>query len=111
MELRVRHKEGYYKWVEAAATNFLSDPSINAIVVNFHDIAVRKELELRNDFISLASHELKTPITYLKAYSQILISRIDYLSIEKIREYVSKMNLQVDQMARLVEDLLDVTRI
>lgn len=74
------------------------------------DINERVELERRkDDFISIASHELKTPITALKGYAQILVQGVG--SDEKTRLYVSKMNKQINRLTELVNDLLDVSRI
>jgi PAS domain S-box-containing protein len=39
---RARHKDGSYRWIEAHYTNLLSDPSVNALVVNFRDITEQK---------------------------------------------------------------------
>lgn len=63
----------------------------------------------KNEFISIASHELKTPVTSIKAYAQILqqyFSRDD-----KSNYYLIKMNAQVDRLTSLVNDLLDVSKI
>lgn len=45
IELRGRHKDGSWRWLEATATNLLDDPKIGAIVSNFRDITDRKEAE------------------------------------------------------------------
>ena len=44
---RIKHKQGYYIWVEAVTRNMLSDPDIGAIVVIFRDITERKNTELQ----------------------------------------------------------------
>jgi len=44
-ELRLKHKDGYWVYVEAAATNLLHDPNIKGIVVNYHDISDKKRME------------------------------------------------------------------
>lgn len=110
-EFRIRHKNGSWRWVIATGTNFLKEKDIQALVVNFHDITERKELEERKDeFISIASHELKTPITALKGYVQILKNRYKTLDpffttiLERIEE-------QTDRLTGLVSDLLDVSKI
>ena len=46
-ELRIRHKSGQWLWVEFTARNLLSEPGVNAILVNFRDITSRKELQER----------------------------------------------------------------
>lgn len=44
-ELRVRHKDGTWRWVEATGTNLLKEPSVQAIVVNYRDVTARKQAE------------------------------------------------------------------
>lgn len=44
-ELRVRHRDGSWRWIEAAARNMLHDPAIGSVVVNSRDITERKEAE------------------------------------------------------------------
>ncbi|MCL5028928.1 MAG: PAS domain S-box protein, partial [Bacteroidetes bacterium] len=44
-QFRLKHKEGHYIWIRATATNLLEHPNLNAIVVNYHDISLRKEAE------------------------------------------------------------------
>jgi len=44
-ELRMRHKDGSWRWIEKTATNLLHEPSVGAVVVNFRDITERKAAE------------------------------------------------------------------
>ncbi len=68
-----------------------------------------KELnEKKDEFIGLASHELKTPLTSINGYLQILGQRI---TDEKNKAFVNKMRLQVSKLSLLVNDLLDVSKI
>jgi diguanylate cyclase (GGDEF)-like protein/PAS domain S-box-containing protein len=46
-ELRVRHKDGSWRWIEATGANLLHEPGIASIVTNYHDITGRKGLEAR----------------------------------------------------------------
>lgn len=74
------------------------------------DISERMELERRKDeFISTASHELKTPITTIKGYTQILYNYFE--PDEKASYYLKKMDAQVNRLTTLVNDLLDVSKI
>lgn len=110
-EFRIRHKNGSWRWVIATGTNFLKDKEIQALVVNFHDITERKELEERKDeFISIASHELKTPITALKGYVQILKTR--YKTLDPFfTNALDRIEEQTQRLTGLVSDLLDVSKI
>jgi len=65
----------------------------------------------KDEFISIASHELKTPVTSLKAYTQILQSTFDEEHNNHAVEMLSKMDKQVDKLTTLIVDLLDVTKI
>ena len=76
------------------------------------DITERKKLEQRkDDFIALASHELKTPITSLKITAQLLQRRFEKSEDTDATRRLARMNEQIDKLTRLVESLLDVSRI
>jgi PAS domain S-box-containing protein len=76
------------------------------------DISRPKELERRKDaFISIASHELKTPLTSLKAMLQLARRRIDKQPGYDARDYLTKMDAQINTLTRLVNDLLNVSKI
>ncbi len=82
------------------------------ILLAIEDITERKQLEQQKDeFISIASHELKTPITSVKAYTQILGQRFRKIGDTKSVELAEKMDLQLDKLTSLIGDLLDVTKI
>lgn len=75
------------------------------------DISERIELERRkDDFISIASHEFKTPLTTLKGFVQILRYTTTNFSADQCR-YLDKMNNQIDKLTVLVNDLLDVSKL
>lgn len=73
-------------------------------------------LAARDDFLSIASHELKTPLTTLKLRAQTIRRGLDHqdpraLSPEKIRSFVEQIDKQTSRLGRLVEDMLDMSRI
>ena len=75
-------------------------------------MAERRELERRkDDFIAIASHELKTPVTALKAFAQFLRRRFVQAGDEQSAALLLKMDARVNKLTSLIEDLLDVTRI
>lgn len=71
----------------------------------------QKAVVVRNDFISLASHELKTPLTSLKMYVQMLERQYAKKGDNTYQSYIEKMNRQTDKLTQLVSDLLDVSKI
>lgn len=71
----------------------------------------KKAIRLRDDFISVASHELKTPVTSLKIYTQSLELRLKALQNQQSLKYISKMDNQINRLTTLISDLLDVSRL
>lgn len=66
---------------------------------------------IRDEFISIASHELKTPITSLKMYTQVLQKQFAKKGEESASRSLAKMNAQLNKLTLLIGDLLNVTRI
>ncbi|WP_102345313.1 two-component system histidine kinase PnpS [Bacillus sp. Marseille-P3661] len=81
------------------------------VVLVFHDITELKRLEsIRNDFVANVSHELKTPMTSIKGFSETLL---DGAAEEpELREYFLGIILkETDRLQSLVNDLLDLSKI
>lgn len=111
-EFRLQHKDGTYKIMEAVCVNLLHDSRIEGIVANYRDITERKKLEIqKEEFIAVASHELKTPVTSLKAYTQILQQHFKDAGDVYSGNMMNKMLNQIDRLTKLIVDLLDVTKI
>ena len=76
------------------------------------EIEFRKEAERKKDeFISIASHELKTPMTSIKGYIQLLERSLDKEDMETTRVRLHKVQNQVEKLNLLVADLLDISKI
>lgn len=76
------------------------------------DISESKELERRKDaFIGMASHELKTPITTMKAFVQILQKKLESSKDTQLKYFLDKTNLQLDRLTELIGNLLDLSKI
>lgn len=65
----------------------------------------------KDEFIGIASHELKTPVTSIKGYTQLLERRFRMSGDERAAELLKKMDVQLDKLTTLISDLLDVTKI
>lgn len=103
---------------------FQNDEPINAYESlkkrnsSLHKIAGEQEEEIRrsrfidekkNEFIAVASHELKTPITVIKAYIQMVKASKDECS-DRLKGYVEKIDYQINKLTMLVQQLLDVSK-
>ena len=77
-------------------------------------IEVTRQVQLqqqKDEFLGIASHELKTPVTSIKAYAQVLERMIRAEGDEKKALMVKKMDMQLNRLTGLIADLLDVTKI
>ncbi len=101
------------RWVDIKATPVLDDEGKVALVVNvMADITERELAEKRkDDFISIASHELKTPITSMKVFAQLLQKKVGKQNGQENLRLVLRMDDQLNRLTKLIEDLLDVSRI
>lgn len=106
-----RTTDGVYRWHYSQAIPFKDEQgNISAWIGTNIDIDdQKKELEKKDEFISVASHELKTPLTSLKGYIQLMESQ-DNLS-ETTRIYVSKASSSVNKLQHLIDELLDASKI
>lgn len=92
------------------------DPAERVVLVVYHDVTALKEAEgIKDQFISLATHELRTPVTVVAGYIDLLLRRtartkehqLDTWQVTRLEE----MKQAIQQLANLTEDLLDVTRV
>lgn len=76
------------------------------------DVTQRKQVENRKDeFIRMASHELKTPLSSIKGYVQLLDRQINSSNIHDLSQYLKKANIYIDRLNKLINDLLDISHI
>ena len=66
---------------------------------------------LKDEFLSIASHELRTPVTSIKGYTQLAKTLIRENDLATSEEYLDIALDQIDRMSRLILELLDVSRI
>ena len=102
------------------ATGPVRDPSGNvvAVAMALHDVTAIVDAERhREEFLSIVSHELKTPLTPLKALAQLIRGRIrrsrtsgQPADLDTLEKNLATIERQVDRMNGLVNDLLEVSR-
>lgn len=100
------------------------DGKVELGILTLRDVSYRIQTELdlkkavssRDDFLSIASHELKTPLTSLKLQIQSAARKLSKNSLtdfnpENMKVLFTKNTLQIDRLVRLVDDMLDLSRI
>ena len=112
-EMRMRNAKGIYgSFISNALAFKNSDGKIIAWFGVCTDIEEQKrEMEKKDQFISMASHELKTPVTSLKAYTEILMMELEPGNTTGALSILDKMNKQIDKLTRLIGDLLDASKV
>lgn len=117
-EHRFKRYDGEYRWhLSRAVPQKDAKENITIWVGASTDIQKLKEEEQRKgDFIKMVSHELKTPVTSIKGYVQLLLSmlqpgeKVD-LSAIPFQSSLQRIDKQVLRLTRLIEEMLDLSRV
>ncbi|MBJ8278933.1 HAMP domain-containing protein [Staphylococcus pseudintermedius] len=111
VEISINHI--HQKFFDTSCVPILSrtKKSLQGMVIVLHDITQLKKLEnLRSEFVANVSHELKTPITSMKGFTETLIdgAKNDEASLDLFLNIILK---ESNRIQSLVEDLLDLSKI
>jgi signal transduction histidine kinase/CheY-like chemotaxis protein len=126
-ELPVRIARGDGGELETVYFNFVYAPirdaagRVDSIFVHAYEIteqvqarrAAEEAAHARDEFLSIASHELRNPVAGIKGTAQLLrrMRRSGRLTDERLDQYVSSIEVGSNRLATLTEDLLDVSRL
>lgn len=112
-EFRFLHKDGQVRWGLAEGFPYYDDSGyFGGYAGSVTDITERKQTELlKNDFLAVASHELKTPLTSIKAYAQLLSQTYEKANDAFLKNGLMKMENQVNKMTKLVADFLNLSKL
>ena len=113
MEIQLKRKsDNMYRWHLSRITAILNDEgkvtSWVGAAIDIHDQKTKEQV--KDEFIGIASHELKTPLTTAKAYIQLL-----QMGMEKTNDkdliFAKKAGASIDRLNDLIGELLDVSKI
>jgi len=115
IDLRVGDADGPERWVELS-TFPVGGPGSETTrgvetIVRLRDVTViRRQQVVRDAFLGVLSHELRTPITTIYAASKVLARPSSTLADETRREMFEDIRLEAERLHRLVEDVIALTR-
>lgn len=112
VEFRIWSNKRQYRWLMCNGfPRFMTDQQFAGYVASCMDISELKMMQQRkDDFISIASHELKTPLTSLKATMQLLDRIKGQPDREPFVKLILQANRSLEKITALVNDLLGYTR-
>jgi PAS domain S-box-containing protein len=107
----IRTKDGVVKWINLNGRAEKTPEGRQRVLGTLYDITRDKISEReKDDFISIASHELKTPLTALKIYLQVL-ERMKDAPTPKLPVLLEQASKSMSRVTTLVDDLLNASRI
>ena len=96
-----------------ARTSLIKDKNDKkaGIVLTISDVSKEREIDrMKTEFLSTTAHEFRTPLTSIQGFSEILLNHKD-LSKKEINKFLTYINNQAVNLAKIVNDLLDISRI
>jgi PAS domain S-box-containing protein len=111
--IQIVGKRGLKIPVSSSASPIMDkDGKIIGSVVVFRDITVEKEVDkMKSEFVSLASHQLKTPLTGTRWFTELLLKEKKGKLNKEQKNYLEQIKFSNERLIKLVEDLLDVSHI
>lgn len=97
------------EFIAAHVTQVLEHQRLVERVANLE--AERRLVRLQSDFLATISHELKTPLGFIKGYATTLLRRDTHWEKEEIQEFMEIIDEEADRLAELVDNLLDSSRL
>src|SRR5579875_1809900 len=118
-QIRYRHKDGTWRWIEALGTNLLEEPSVKAVVINYRDITERRQLleqlfqaqkmEAVGRLAGGVAHDFNNLLTAILGYSDMVLEKLPPNSL--LRRYTSEIKKAGERAASLTRQLLAFSRL
>lgn len=111
-EVQITTLGGGHRWALFSTFPFGRDGGKHKGLVTLADITKQKEIDrVKTEFVSLASHQLRTPISSLKWYAELLDSEKSGKLTKKQKDYLGKLERAIERMGTIVDDFLNVSRL
>ena len=117
MQLHVKHEIAFENDPEMRTFDCIiscmkdDNNHVTGVVTVLHDITREKEISrMKNDFVSHVSHELKTPLASINAYAEMLVDG-EADNMKTVKEFCNIIQMQAQRLNRLIEEILNISRI
>ena len=123
LEVRLRHADGHFVFVEGVGSDLSADPAVGGVVVNLRDVTERKRAQavlvqakrqaeevahLKSTFLANMSHEIRTPLTAILGFSDILA---DEITDPQQQEFVDLIARSGKRLMETLNSVLDLARL
>ncbi|MGH9445677.1 MAG: PAS domain S-box protein, partial [Terriglobia bacterium] len=119
IQLRYRHKNGSWRWIEALGTNLLEDPGVGAIVINYRDVTEQRglqeqlfqaqKMEAVGRLAGGVAHDFNNLLTAILGYSDMVLEKLPAHSA--LRRYTDQIKKAGERAASLTRQLLAFSRL
>ena len=111
LEYRIVTKKGEARWVSHSWAPIFRDDQLQLIVSVIRDIGEQKKMEqLKDEFIGLVSHEMRTPMTVIMGAIDTVLLEGDRLSEHEKHELLQDALLESESLSHILENLLELSR-
>lgn len=108
----IQHKHGHWIPVADSSSPVLEKSKVTGAIIVFRDITKELEIETtKNEFVSLASHQLRTPLTAIGWYTELLLKDQHRLLSKEQKAYLKEVRDGNKRMTELVNALLNLSRL
>jgi PAS domain S-box-containing protein len=111
IEVRIKRPDGVEKWAMLSLFTFKGRRNVRKGLLTLVDITKLKQIDIaKTEFVSLASHQLRTPISGMKWNMELVTAESTGTLNEAQRAYIDKISRSLHQMSALVDDFLSASK-
>ncbi len=90
----------------------ISEAEVKGTIYLMYDVTKEKQLEeMKLDFVTMAAHQLRTPLTTIKSYLAVLADSLENKLTEEEKLYLNRSMISTNELGALIENLLNISRI